>query len=140
MNRILVIVCFLLTSLCGFAQTGRQSVSTSQAGGRYEIIQSEILRSLTFKLDKYTGYVYKLVKGDGDEFQWESIRVYDHDKVDPNNNQNEEITYQLFMGSKMASDCFLLNIKTGHTWQLMHDKKMDIDYFYLMKGFLGYSY
>lgn len=140
MNRILVIACFMLVSLYAFSQTGRQSVTTSQTGGRYEIVQSEIMRSLTFKLDKYTGEVYKLVKVDEEEFDWKSIRIYDHEKVDPDCYRNEEITYQLFMGSKMAEDCFLLNIETGDTWQLMHDKKLGIDYFYLMKSPMGYAY
>lgn len=140
MNRILVIACFMLVSLVSFAQrnTEKQAVSTSQTGGRYEIKQSEIRRSLTFRLDKYTGEVYQLVEKKNDEFCWDYVKIYDQEKVDRNHYENKEITYQLYMGGKAVADCFLLNIKTGDTWQLIHDDEMNIDYFFLMK--MTYEY
>ena len=135
MNKILVTACFILASLVSFAQryTEKQAVFTSQTGGRYEIVQSDIRRSLTFRLDKYTGEVYRLVVKQNDEFCWEYVKIYDQDKVDRDHYDNTEITYQLYLGGIAVADCFLLNIKTGDTWQLIHDNEMNIDYFLLMK-------
>lgn len=140
MNRFFVIVCFLLVSFVGHAQRNieGQSVSTSQTGGRFEIIQSPIARRLTFRLDKYTGEVYQLVKKKNDEYCWDNVKIYDQENVDSDNYNNTEITYLLYMGGKAVSDCFLINIKTGDTWQLIHDDEMNIDYFFLMK--MTYEY
>ena len=97
-----------------------QTFITSQVGGRYEIAQSEIKRSNTFKLDKYTGKVYAFVTTKSDWFTWQEIpkSVVTSDII-----ISEKINYQLFMGGILAKDCFLLNINTGVTWVLVEDKK-----------------
>ena len=40
MKRYLFIICMFISSLCIWAEDNTSSVSTSQTGGRYEIIQS----------------------------------------------------------------------------------------------------
>ncbi len=96
------------------------AVSTSQVGGRFEIVQSEILRSNTFKVDKYEGNIFVYVKTQDDWFGWQEVPRSSslNDLVLP-----DKINYQLFMGGVMASDCFFLNINTGVTWILIEDKK-----------------
>ncbi len=97
-----------------------QAATTSQVGGRYEIIQSEIKRSNTFKLDKFTGKVYQFVSTKDDWFAWQQVyKSY----VELDTTIPETINYQIFMGGIAAKDCFLLNINTGVTWILVEDKK-----------------
>ncbi len=102
----------------------RATVSTSQTGGRYEIIQSPIARKYTLKLDKYSGNVWQYVNGLDGKPTWQSIpramnvfgtlvpySITDEDL--PN-----EVRYQIFMSGTMLRDLFLLNIETGQTWVL----------------------
>jgi hypothetical protein len=114
----------LFSSVNIYSQTQKyQATHTSQEGGRYEIIQSEIKRSNTFKLDKFTGKVYQFVSTNNDWFTWQQVyRSYaESDTAIP-----EKINYQIFMGGIAAKDCFLLNINTGITWILVEDKKTGI--------------
>lgn len=94
------------------------SVSTSQEGGRYEIVQSPILRKLTFKLDKTSGVVKQMVKTETDGIAWQSVYVEglldEYDNLPQN--WRDKINFQIFMSGTMARDCFLLNIITGQIW------------------------
>lgn len=103
-----------------------QAVATSQVGGRYEIIQSEIKRINTFKLDKYTGKVYVFVTTKSDWYAWQEVNK---SNVELDTTIPERINYQIFMGGILAKDCFLLNINTGATWLLVEDKKTANYYF-----------
>ena len=120
MKKILLLL-FILFSMSAYSQGLQkyQATKTSQAGGRYEIVQSEIQRSQTFKLDKYTGKVYMLVTTKSDEVAWEEVQKNSawHDTVTP-----DKVNYQLFLGGSAARDCFLLNINTGATWILVKAK------------------
>ncbi len=121
MKTILVIL-FLFSSVKIFSQSIEkyQAVATSQTGGRYEILQSQIKRSNTFKLDKFTGQIFVFVSTKNDKVAWQEV---------PKNSGildttvSDRINYQLFMGGTMARDCFLLNINTGVTWVLVEDRK-----------------
>ena len=101
------------------------SVSTSQTGGRYEIIQSNIKRSLYFKLDKFSGDVYQYVSTSKGGYSWQ--KMYVEGKVF--GDLNKTITFQLFLGGLAAADCILLNINTGETYQLYEDSKSKELYF-----------
>lgn len=122
MNRFLVIISFIFISLGAMAQIEKHpSVSTSQTGGRFEIIQSPIARRLTFRLDKYTGEVFQYVLGKDDKPLWEKVSnpwlslILDKDK------KQDYIKFQLFMGGIAVADCFLLDIETGITFNLYED-------------------
>ena len=115
----------MLLSVRMFAVDGVGSVSTSQTGGRYEIIQSNIKRSLFFKLDKFTGDVYQFVSTSDGGYTWQKINVEGKGL----GSLNKSITYQLFMGGMMAADCILLNIVTGETFMLFEDSKTNTLYF-----------
>ena len=120
MKRILILfILFSCTPIYSQLQN-YQAISTSQVGGRYEIIQSQIKRSNTFKLDKFTGKVYMFVSTKDDWYTWQEVYKgnVELDKVIP-----EKINYQIFMGGIAAKDCFLININTGVTWMLTEDKK-----------------
>lgn len=134
MKRLLLIVSFLLFSLGCFAQIETHpSVSTSQIGGQFEIIQSPLARKLTFKLDKYCGYVWQLVLAKDNSFAWQPVVIFNLYQKYPNHDKNEEITYQIVMGGKSVQDCFLVNIKTGDTWQLKYSEEYDEYHFHLIE-------
>jgi len=119
MRKTFVIFLLMLLSVRMFAVDVVGSVSTSQTGGRYEIIQSNIKRSLFFKLDKFTGDVYQFVSTSDGGYTWQKISV----EGKRLGSLNKSITYQLFMGGMMAADCILLNIVTGETFMLFEDSK-----------------
>lgn len=115
---------FLLTIvISAFAQESH-SVSTSQIGGRYEIIQSPLARKYTFKLDKYTGNVWQYVMSVDDNTTWQSVpRAIDVlGTLVPYSITDEDISstvrYQLYIGGTAVRDMFLLDIETGQTWVL----------------------
>jgi hypothetical protein len=117
MKKIFVLLLMLLMSVSVDATDNYHSVSTSQTGGRYEIIQSDMKRSLFFKLDKFSGDVYQYVKTSGGGYAWQ--KLYVEGKVF--GDLNKSITYQLFLGGIAAADCILLNIETGETYKLYED-------------------
>ncbi len=96
------------------------SVFTSQEGGRFEIIQSPILRSLLFKLDKEKGRVFQYVTDSKGYNNWEEILVMElvPDTTFEVSGKNK---YQLFMSGHSVKEVFLLNIDEGDTYQLMED-------------------
>ena len=53
MKKILISLALVLFTYSAFAQDSKGMVSTSIENGRYEIVMSNILAKLTFKLDKY---------------------------------------------------------------------------------------
>lgn len=125
------IILFIVIVSCNsiFAQDGNyQSVQTAQTGGRFEIIQSNISEVYTFKLDKYSGAVYVYVKlPELEQPSW--LKIEKTIEVNDTISQNK-INYQLFLGGKSLTDCYLININSGTTWSLI--KENNKHYF---KGF-----
>lgn len=122
MKQIILMIAFSFISLSSSAIEPQQAVKTSTEGGRYELVQSEIARKNFFKLDKYTGNVYQLVvKSNGDR-TWQKMNIIglDYDTIKDNT-----INFQIFMGGMAVSDCFLINIHTGTTYQLYRDTESD---------------
>ena len=126
MKKILLLLILLSFSNIYSQLQKYQAVATSQVGGRYEIIQSEIKRINTFRLDKYTGKVYVFVTTKSDWYAWQEVNK---SNVELDITIPERINYQIFMGGILAKDCFLLNINTGVTWLLVEDKKTGSYYF-----------
>ena len=120
---------FLLFVACIIAITSladdKRAVKTSTEGGRYEIVQSEIVRRLTFKLDKFTGRTYQMVKTSYDDMTWEEVRWRGQPE---DTDKEEQISFQLFLGGIMARDCILINIHTGETWMLYQESEAETLY------------
>lgn len=137
MKQAILFIFIIMVSLCSYGQGVNiisnfdkkyQSISTSQTGGRYEIIQSDRARVLTFKVDKYDGIVYQLVIKEDSTYTWQEIPRYNKikDQCKPGT-----INYQVFMGGIMQCDCFLLNIQTGAVWLLYKDNKKNLFFYYM---------
>lgn len=117
MKKLVLCLFFSLMGFFAFAEEGGKSVKTSTENGRYEIIQSELARRQTFRLDKKTGSVFLLVTTKSGKDAWEEMEVIGKYVDDT----SAEINYQIFIGGTAASDCFLINIYSGKTWQLFRD-------------------
>lgn len=115
MKRLLLFLVFICITLAGYSQDRQNSVKTNTESGRWEVIQSPILRKLTIKLDKFTGKTYQLVSTSGDNVEWEEIYWNGQANVKDYNT----INYQIYMSGIMARDSFLVNIQTGETWRLI---------------------
>lgn len=134
MNRIIVVFCFLMVSVGCFAQSERQNfVSTSQTGGRFEVIQSPIARRLTFRLDKYTGKVYQYVLSNDDESIWKIVSNPWLQVLHDKDEKNDYVRFQLFMSGIAVADCFLLDMETGITFMLYEDSNSGSLFFRYMK-------
>lgn len=130
MKKSVLLLMFCMMTLMLNAQKNCSSVKTSIEGGRWEIIQSEIARRDTYKLDKYKGDVYQLVKKDNGENTWQKLtRLGDYlDKI-----EEGKINFQMFLGGISVQDQFLINIHTGDTWCIYQDSKLKVTY-------LGYMF
>ena len=53
----------------------RHQFSSVPDSSRYEIVQSEMGARYTFKIDKYKGEVFQLVKSFNDDLSWESLGI-----------------------------------------------------------------
>ncbi|GBE29028.1 hypothetical protein BMS3Bbin04_00035 [bacterium BMS3Bbin04] len=116
---LLFVLLTLSVSTLSLAQVSTYSyVSTVIGdGSRYEIIQSPLLRKLTFKLDKRNGFVYQLtLKNDGST-GWATMNVIARDKTLIAGDQS----FQIYCSGTMARDTFMLNIHDGTTWNLVED-------------------
>jgi hypothetical protein len=109
-----------------YADDNYSAVRTSVDNGRYEIVQSEIMRRLIFLLDKYTGDVYQNLLSTKDERVWRKLKkAGSSNDVTP----QTQINYQLFVGGFSVQDIFLLNINTGETWYIFKDTETEMLFF-----------
>ena len=131
MKRIIMSLAIALITLGSFAQNLSTSVSTSTVHGRYEIVMSNILAKLTFKLDKYNGDVFQLVETSKGNLTFERLYVSRGSAVDTK--YPDQINYQLVMSGILAKCTFLININTGETWQLVYDNKEKYNWFTLLE-------
>lgn len=126
MKRIIITIVCTMSLLSVSASDRYSAVSTSVDNGRYEIVQSEVMRRLIFMIDKYTGDIYQNVLSTGDERVWRKLsKIGDSKDFSP----KTQINYQLFVGGFNVQDIFLLNINTGETWYLFEDKKTEVLFF-----------
>ena len=138
MKKTVVYLFFLTLSMNIYAQEA-SSVSTSQLGGRYEIIQSPLARRYTFKLDKYTGNVWQYVISIDNNMTWEFVprAIDDWGTLVPYSITDEDVSktvrYQLYIGGTAVRDMFLLDIETGKTWVLTNSSD-DVLFFNEIKG------
>ncbi len=114
-KAVLILLCIVHCALFfDVAAQKHNAVTTNTTSGRFEIVQSKLLRSLTFKLDKYTGNIFMYDETISDSTVWFQIprEIIETDTV-PCENQ---INYQLYLGGYIARDCFLINLNNGLTW------------------------
>lgn len=86
--------------------------TTTNAGSRFEILQSPLAAKWTFRLDRFTGRVWQLVVTKNEENSWEEMLVNGSPKIQSPTRPR----FQLFTSGLAARHTFLLDSDTGKTW------------------------
>jgi hypothetical protein len=97
--------------------------TTSPAGSRYEVVQSTLAARWTFRLDKYTGRVWQLVRTKDDASTWEEMRVFDRPPVA----NPSRARFQIFTSGLAARHTFLFDADSGKTWLVVTGKRKESD-------------
>jgi hypothetical protein len=88
--------------------------TTLPSDARYEIVQSPLATKWTFRLDRYTGRVYQLVKTKNDNLAWEAMLIEGHYDVP----KPDRPRFAIFSSGLAARHTFLMDSDTGQTWVL----------------------
>jgi hypothetical protein len=118
-HALIILILLFCTTL--FAKDKSSSDRTDvPESSRYSIIQSPISVAMTFKLDKYTGILYRMLE-DNKGAYWMQLRREKH----PQDTQDRsEVNYQIFTSGLNAGMIYLLNVNTGATWVLSENSKL----------------
>ncbi len=118
----LIIVFLLLSSALFSREMGLNQNTEVPDTSRFSIIQSTLSADMTFKLDKYTGSVSRMLEGNKGTF-WLKIKREKHaDDIKTKNSVN----YQIFTSGLSVQMVYLLNVNTGLTWELSENSKLGI--------------
>jgi len=119
MKKILLPIAFLLIlphSLTGQdLQPFERQASTPPSDARFEIFQSGPAAKSTFKLDRVTGSVERLVSAQSGNLVWEKMRVLPHPKAV----NLAKPHFQIFTSSPPSQSTFLLDTESGATWRIV---------------------
>lgn len=111
-----LIGCFLIPNATlasdGDAMLRSHQLTTLPQSARFEVIQSTLAARLTFRLDRYTGRVWQLVKTKDDDNAWEEMKVFELPKIQT----PTRARFQLFTSGIAARHTFLMDGDTGRTW------------------------
>ena len=97
-----------------FAQPKIHQTTTPPSDARFEIVQSPLAAKWTFRLDRYTGRVYQLVKTQGDGVAWETMLFLGG----PEASKPMRPKFVIFSSGLAARHTFLMDSDTGQTWIL----------------------
>lgn len=97
--------------------------TTPPANARFEIVQSTLAARLSFRLDRYTGQVWQLVKTKDDDTAWEETPV----RGIVRGEKSTRPRYQIFTSGFAARHTFLLDTDTGRTWVIVVSKRKSAD-------------
>jgi len=117
-TRLLFYAVLILAFFVGrpvFAQSNinnsHQKTSTPP-DARYDVIQSQLAAKWTFRLDRFTGRVWQLVKTQNDENTWEAMIV---ERLPAITNPNKS-RFLIFTSGLAARHTFLMDSQSGKTW------------------------
>ena len=91
------------------------SATTLPLTSRWELVQSPLLARLMFKLDKYTGETWQMVRDDEHGQSWKKMLIQDAPKVD----KPILPRFQIFLSGMVVRCSYLLDSTTGRTWVLV---------------------
>lgn len=96
-------------------------VTTPPSGARFEVIQSTLAAKWTFRLDRYSGRIWMLVKTPDDDNAWEEMPVQERPQIQT----PSRARFQLFTSGLAARHTFLLDADTGKSWLIVTGKRKD---------------
>lgn len=97
--------------------------TSANPGARYEIIQSPLAAKWTFRLDRFSGRVWQLVKTKDNDSTWEEMSVYELPKLA----SASRARFQLFTSGLAARHTFIVDSDSGKTWLLVTGKRTNND-------------
>jgi hypothetical protein len=127
--RLVAIAVILTLALCPLANAQGLDESNLRdheatplpTDARYAFVQSHIAVSGTYRLDRYTGDVYQMIqKADGD-LTWDKLLRLPHS--DDKGQKDGAANYQLFLSGFQMRHTFLMNVRSGATWEILEDPK-----------------
>jgi hypothetical protein len=117
MKRLLYVI-FTIVFLAAQPSYAQRDISdlhqktTTPGDARYEILQSQLAAKWTFRLDRFSGRVWQLLKTPTDGNAWEEMPVQGLTKI---TNPNKP-RFLLFTSGIAARHTFLMDSLTGKTW------------------------
>lgn len=126
MTRTLAFLCTFWLPAAVLAQdrfTPPHQLTTPASTARFEVIQSPLVAKWTFRLDRYSGRVWQLVKTRDDDTTWEEMPVIDRPQIQPPSRPR----FQLFSSGLAARHTFLIDGDTGKTWLITTGKRKRAD-------------
>jgi hypothetical protein len=108
---LLALSCSALTLAQDNPNNVHQQTSTPP-NARFEIVQSELVVRLTFRLDRFTGHVSQLVHTKEDAVAWQDTRVIQLPIV----SSPSHARFQIFTSGIAGRHTFLIDTETGRTW------------------------
>lgn len=97
--------------------------TTPPLNARYELVQSTLAARLTFRLDRFTGRVWQLVRTKDDDNMWEEMTVLER----PPAPTNTRARYLIFTSGLAARYTFLIDTETGKSWIVVSSKRKNQD-------------
>ena len=80
---------------------------------RFEIVQSPLSRSFTFRIDRYTGTVWQLTRIEKELWRWEETPLPDAPSV----SSPSRARFQLHVSGLSQSQTILVDTESGKSWQ-----------------------
>jgi hypothetical protein len=117
---------FIAFSGGAFAQepaTPSHQQTSPLPNSRFEVIQSPLAAKWTFRLDRYSGRIWQLVRTKDGDNMWEEMPVIGR----PNLTTGPKPRFQMFTSGLAARHTFLIDADTGKTWLLTTTKRKDSD-------------
>lgn len=120
MRRWILVVGFMFTLVVSVKAQDRSNHERSQVppDAGFELVQSPLAATNTFRVNRFTGDVDQLVHDEKDRSVWERVGR-PADPAGPS--RDGRPSYYLFTSGLAARWTFLMNIRTGATWQLLRD-------------------
>jgi hypothetical protein len=98
--------------------SGIHSQSTPPSDARYEIVESSLTVRDTFRLDRFTGRVWRIVSNGGGDDLWEEMTVENRPEV----GNSSTARFQVFLSGLAVRYSLLLDTQTGETWEITKSK------------------
>ena len=124
--QLVLLVVTLVASSLAIAQESPKPVHQQTSvppNARFEVVQSTLVARLTFRLDRFTGRVWQLVRTKADDNAWEETAVLER----PAPPASPRPHFQIFTSGFVARHTFLVDTDTGRSWLVVTSKRKNAD-------------
>lgn len=101
----------------------QHQMTSPPSSARFEMVQSPLAAKWTFRLDRYSGRVWQLVRTNDNNNAWEEIPVLGLPKTPATARPH----FQIFTSGLAARHTFLIDNDTGKTWVVGAGKRKSED-------------